>query len=66
MTKRAIMPPPDMGESLVIDLVGLQEIDHEFLKATSLVTFGSCFGTVFRDYFIKIHNSNKFKGAIQA
>jgi hypothetical protein len=52
----AIVPPPDMSKSLGIDLVGLQKIDHEFLKVTSLVTFWSIFSTVFSNYFFKIHD----------
>jgi hypothetical protein len=47
MMKGTILPSPNMGESMIIDLVGLQEIDHEFLEAASFMTFGSCFVTVF-------------------
>jgi hypothetical protein len=59
--KGTILPAPDMDESLVIDLEGLQEIDHELFEIASFMTLGSSFGTVFIIYFIKIHELYKLK-----
>jgi hypothetical protein len=47
ISERKISPKPDPLKTLLIDLVGLEKINHEFFETGALVSFGSGLVSVF-------------------